>query len=197
MAMEKGKAKILDARESQSWKNGPSFSLGNRVQRALFIVVWAVAASWTPRQLAPWRRLLLRAFGASMAAGSDVRGSAKVWYPPNLVMGERAIIGPRVNCYNMALITLEARALVSQDAHLCGGTHNFDDAYFQLQAREIFIGADAWVCAEAFVGPGARVAEGTVVGARCAVFGQLKPWTVYSGNPGRVIRERKRFTPLP
>ena len=191
-----GKAKILDARESRSYLNGPSFSLGNRVQRALFIVVWALAASWTPRQLAPWRRLLLRAFGATMGAGSDVRGSAKVWYPPNLVMHERAMIGPRVNCYNMGLITLERGALVSQDANLCGGTHNFDDVHFQLVAREIRIGAQAWVCAEAFVGPGAQVGEGTVVGARCVVFGTLAPWTVYAGNPAKVVRERKRFAPL-
>lgn len=191
-----GKAKILDARESRSYLNGPSFSLGNRVQRALFIVVWALAASWTPRQLAPWRRLLLRAFGATMGAGSDVRGSAKVWYPPNLVMHERALIGPRVNCYNMGMITLERGAMVSQDANLCGGTHNFDDPHFQLVAREIRIGAQAWVCAEAFVGPGAQVGEGTVVGARCVVFGTLAPWTVYAGNPAKVVRERKRFAPL-
>ena len=191
-----GKAKILDARESRSYLNGPSFSLGNRVQRALFIVVWALAASWTPRQLAPWRRLLLRAFGATMGAGSDVRGSAKVWYPPNLVMHERAMIGPRVNCYNMGLITLERGALVSQDANLCGGTHNFDDAHFQLMAREIRIGAHAWICAEAFVGPGAQVGEGAVLGARSVAFGTLAPWTVYAGNPAKVVRERKRFTPL-
>jgi len=192
-----GKAKILDARESRPNLNGPSFSLGNRVQRALFIVTWSLLASWTPRQLAPWRRQILRTFGATMAAGSDVRGSAKVWYPPNLVMHAHAVIGPRVNCYNMGLIVLERGALVAQGAHLCGGTHNFDDPHFQLQAREIHIGAQAWICADAFVGPGAHVGEGTVVGARCVAFGTLAPWTVYAGNPAKVVRERKRFAPLP
>lgn len=194
--MASGKAKILDASASRSYLGGPSFSLGNRVQRALWIVVWALAASWTPRQLAGWRRLLLRAFGASVAQGSDVRGSATVWYPPNLVLHEHAVIGPRVNCYNMGLVTLERGALVSQDAHLCGGTHNFDDAHFQLVARDITIGAHAWVCAEAFIGPGTEVGEGAVVGARAVAFGALAPWTVYAGNPARAVRARQRFTPL-
>lgn len=192
-----GKSEILDALASRPSFNGPSFSLRNRLLRALFIVVWAATATWTPRQLAPWRRFLLRSFGASMAPRSDVRGSARVWYPPNLVMHEGAVIGPRVNCYNLGPITLGRRALVSQDAHLCSGTHDFDDPHFQLQARAILIGAQAWVCAEAFVGPGTQVGEGAVVGARCVVFGELAPWTVYAGNPGRPVRERQRFEPLP
>lgn len=195
MSDTRTKAKILEGPEAGMAAGGPSFSLGNRIQRAIWILVWAICASWTPRQLAPWRRLLLRSFGATMDAGSDVRGSARVWYPPNLVMRERALIGPRVNCYNMGLITLERGASVSQDASLCGGTHHFDDAGFQLVARDIVIGAQAWIAAEAFVGPGATIGEGAVLGARGVAFGRLDPWTVYAGNPARPVRERKRFAP--
>nr|WP_301334511.1 putative colanic acid biosynthesis acetyltransferase [Variovorax dokdonensis] len=160
--------------------------------RAAWLVVWAVAASWTPRQLAPWRRLLLRCFGARMAPGSDVRASARVWYPANLSMDERAVIGPQVNVYSMGLIEVGHDALVSQGAHLCAGSHDSDSPEFQLVAKPIRIGAHAWVAAEAFVGPGANVGEGAVVGARAVVFGELQPWTIYSGNPARVIRPRRR-----
>lgn len=146
--------------------------------------------------MAGWRRLLLRIFGATVESGSDVRASARVWYPPNLILREKAIIGPKVNCYNMDTITLERGALVSQGVHLCAGTHDIDDPYFQLKARPITIGAAAWVAADAFVGPGAHIGEGTVVGARCVAFGELLPWTVYSGNPARVVRPRRRFAPL-
>ena len=78
---------ILDARESAPAEGGPSFSLENRLIRAAWIGVWLVGAAWTPRQFAPWRRFLLRCFGARMAPGSDVRASARVWFPAHLEMG--------------------------------------------------------------------------------------------------------------
>jgi putative colanic acid biosynthesis acetyltransferase WcaF len=186
---------ILDARESAPSEGGPSFSLENRLIRALWIVVWSVGAAWTPRQLAPWRRFLLRLFGARMAPGSDVRASARVWFPAHLEMHARAVISPRVNCYCMGPIVIGEDALVSQGAHLCAGTHDYDSPEFQLKARAIHIGARAWIAAEAFVGPGAHIGEGAVLGARAVAFGQLAPWTVYSGNPARPIRQRRRPAP--
>ena len=163
--------------------------------RALWIPVWFVGASWTPRQWKAWRRLLLRAFGARMGPGSDVRGSARVWYPPLLEVHADALVGPHVNCYTMGLIVIGRGALVSQGAHLCAGTHDIDSADFQLKARPIHVGARAWIAAEAFVGPGTRIGEGAVVGARAVAFGELKPWTVYSGNPARAIRARRHTAP--
>jgi len=183
---------ILDAKQSGLTTGGPSFSLRNRLIRALWIVVWLLGARWTPRQLHPWRRFLLRSFGASMAPGSDVRGSATVWLPSNLEMHERALIGPGVTCYCMGRIVLGHDVIVSQRAHLCAGTHDYNTPDFQLQARPISIGAHAWVAAEAFVGPGAVIGEGVVLGARAVALGKLEPWTVYSGNPAQPVRARRR-----
>lgn len=182
---------ILDAERSDPRSGGPSFNLENRVRRGAWNVAWLLLASWTPRQLHAWRRFLLRAFGARMAATADVRGSARVWHPPHLAMAERTVIGPRVNCYNMAPISLGAGALVSHDAHLCAGSHDIDSPAFQLVARPIAIGAEAWIAAEAFVGPGVTVGEGAVLGARGAAFRDLEPWAVYSGNPAQKLRSRR------
>ena len=41
----------------------------------------------------------------------------------------------------------------SGPVHLCTGSHDYESEQFRLFARPIAIGADAWVCAEAFVGP--------------------------------------------
>ncbi|MBS0450568.1 MAG: putative colanic acid biosynthesis acetyltransferase [Proteobacteria bacterium] len=182
---------ILDARESAPAEGGPSFSLENRLIRAVWIGVWLACAAWTPRQFAPWRRFLLRCFGARMAPGSDVRGSARVWFPAHLEMAQGAVVGPGVNVYCMGTISLGEDVLISQGAHLCAGTHDYDSPQFQLVARPIHVGARAWIAAEAFVGPGTRVGEGAVLGARAVAFGELEPWTVYSGNPARPIRKRR------
>jgi len=173
---------------------GASFSLSNRITRLVWILVWASLASWTPRWLQPWRRALLLAFGAKMGTKADVRGSARVWLPVNLEMGDHAVIGPRVNCYNQGLIKIGARALVSQGVHLCAGSHDIDDPDFPLVARSIEIGAHAWVAAEAFVGLGACIGEGAVIGARAVAFGRYEAWSVYSGNPAKFIRMRLQNT---
>lgn len=182
---------ILDAQAAGSRDGGPSFSLGNRLTRLAWRATWLVGAAWTPPPLRAWRRLLLRLFGARMGRGADVRGSARVWLPANLEMGERAVIGPGVDCYNQAPVTLAADALVSQRAHLCAGTHDVDDPHFQLVARPIRIGRNAWIAAEAFVGPGAEIGDGAVVGARAVAFGRLEAGMIYAGNPARPVRARR------
>lgn len=184
---------ILDVSGSTGKDRPASFTLRNRLTRAAWSVAWLALAAWTPKQLAPWRRLLLRAFGARMGQGTDVRGSVRVWLPSHLVMEDGALIGPGVVCYNMAPVTLGAGVLVSQRAHLCAGSHDFDDPSFQLEARPITIGREAWIAAEAFVGPGVTVGEGAVLGARAAAFRHLDPWTVYTGNPARPLRPRRRI----
>jgi putative colanic acid biosynthesis acetyltransferase WcaF len=183
---------LLDAAAHEPLHGGPSFSLANRVLRAVWRVTWWGLASWTPRQLHPWRRFLLRLFGASMASGSDVRGSARVWLPQNLSMGADSVIAQGVICYNQAPVSVGNRVLVSQRAHLCAGTHDYNDPDFQLVARPIAIQDDAWLAAECFVGPGVRVGAGAVLGARGVAFGTLEPWTVYTGNPARVVKARRR-----
>ena len=182
---------ILDAQASRSLEGGPSFSLRNRLIRAAWNLAWRLLVSWTPPPLHAWRRFVLRTFGASVAPTAIIHGSARIWLPANLQLGRYAVIGPRTTIYNMSDIVLEDYAMVSQGAHLCTGTHDIEDPYFQLKSRPITIATRAWVAADAFVGPGVRVGEGSVLGARGCTFRDLEPWTVYTGNPAQEIRKRK------
>ncbi len=173
---------------------GPSFSKANRVVRLVWMFTWWALGSWTPPMLHPWRRFLLRLFGAKMGRRSDVRGSSRVWLPANLELGDHALIAQGVKCYNQAAIWLGEWALVSQGAHLCAGTHDIDDPNFPLIARPIRIGAFAWVAADAFVGPGCTIGEGAVLGGASVAFGRLEDWMVYVGNPARPLRARQHVS---
>lgn len=182
---------IVDASETEPWHGGASFALRNRIYRLVWSMTWRVLASWTPPPLHGWRRMLLRLFGAKVAPTAHVYPSVRIWSPANLELGDFAAIGPEVTVYSMAKITFAPYSIVSQGAHLCAGTHDIEDAQFQLYARPITIGRRAWVAAEAFVGPGVVVGDGAVLGARGCAFRSLEPWTVYAGNPARVIKPRK------
>jgi putative colanic acid biosynthesis acetyltransferase WcaF len=191
---------ILDARKTNPWQGGASFTVRNRLYRTLWSVTWKLLASWTPPPLHGWRCFLLRLFGARVARTAHVYGGARIWSPANLTIGESAAIGGGAIIYSMAPITLGDYAIVSQGAHLCAGTHDVNDRNFQLRARPIYIGTRAWVAAEAFVGPGVTIGDGAVLGARACAMRDIAPWTICSGNPAVLLRARRRFdleaTPL-
>ena len=184
---------VLDTAGRSSLEGAPSFSLQNRMFRFAWIFTWGLLASWTPAPLHGWRCFLLRLFGAKIGSGVRVYGSANIWYPPNLEMGDFACIGWNSVIYCQAKITLQSHATVSQYAHLVAGSHEIDSPSFQLYAQPISIGAYAWISSGAFVGPGVDVGEGAVLGARGVAFAALKPWTVYAGNPAKEIRQRRNW----
>jgi putative colanic acid biosynthesis acetyltransferase WcaF len=190
-----GQSDVLDARVSGAIRGGPNFTLAHRARRAAWYLTWMLLASWTPAPFHAWRRFLLRVFGAKVAATARIWGSTRVFYPPNLEMHDYAVLGWRVQCYNMAKITLEHYANVAQFAHLCAGSHDIDDPQFQLVAKPITIRSFAWIAADGFIGPGVTVEEGAVLGARGVTFRDLKPWTVYGGNPAKPIRARAYCPP--
>lgn len=167
-----------------------SFGVGHLLLRGLWGVVWSLLFRPSPRMLHGWRRLLLRLFGARIAPGAKIYPSAKVWGPWNLTMEKGAVIGPDVDCYCVAPISIGEQTTVSQYSYLCAATHDFEHPDFPLVAKPIVIENQVWVAADVFVGPGVRIGEGAVVGARSTVSSDLPPWQVCVGSPARPRRER-------
>ncbi|WP_374576565.1 colanic acid biosynthesis acetyltransferase WcaF [Phenylobacterium sp. J367] len=180
----------LSAASSRPLAGGPSFSFRNRITRLSWGVTWALFARWTPNSFNIWRLFLLHLYGAKVRRTSAISPSAKIWFPPNLVLGDRCALGRRVNCYNMAPVTIGDHAIVSEGAFLCAGSHDVDDPNFQLVVAPVVIGPSAWLAADAMVGPGVIVGEGAVLGARSVAFRDLQPWTIYVGNPASAVRAR-------
>jgi putative colanic acid biosynthesis acetyltransferase WcaF len=180
----------LDARTARPMQGGPSFSLGNRVLRAVWGLAWLVLCRFTPPPLHGWRRLVLRAFGARVERGTRVHASAVVWLPANLELGANCLIGPRVRLYNQGRISIGGGVVVSQGAHICASSHDLRDPHFQLVLRPVRIAAGCWIAAEAFVGPGVTMHERAVLAARGALFGDAQADTVYRGNPATAVKPR-------
>lgn len=183
----------LRATGTETFKGAASFPLRHRLLRLTWNITWAVLASWTPPPLHRWRVFLVNIFGGNVHSSCSIYSSVRIWYPPNLTMERFAALGPGVECYSMGAIELKAFAIVSQRAFLCTGTHNIQESNFQIGARPIHIGANAWIAAESFIGPGVTVGEGAVLSARGAAFRNLEPWTVYQGNPAVAIKSRNSF----
>jgi putative colanic acid biosynthesis acetyltransferase WcaF len=168
----------------------PSFSVQNRLLRFAWGIVYAIFFRPSPRPLHAWRSFLLRAFGASMGRDCHIYPGARIWAPWNLFCGYQATIADGATVYNPKPVTLGSYAIISQDAYLCGATHDYENPGFPLISFEISIGAFAWVCARATVQPGVSMGEGAVLALGAVATHNLDSWTVYAGIPARKIKMR-------
>lgn len=158
--------------------------------RVLFALARPLFA-WSPRPAWGFRRAVLRAFGAAVGAGAHVAPGVRIRMPWNLSIGDRAAVGDGAILYALGKIGIGDDATVSQGAHLCAGTHDFRVPAMTLLTPPIAIGAGAWVCADAFVGPGVAVGAMAVVGARAVVVRDVPPGAIVAGNPARRIGTRE------
>lgn len=161
-------------------------------------VMWG-AGQWlirlSPRPLFAWRRAVLRAFGATVGPHVHIYPSTRIYMPWNLRVGAWAAIGEDVLVYNLGPVSIGERATISHRAHLCAGTHDDRRPDLPLLKPPIDIGPQAWICADAFVGPGVTVGEGAVVGGAAVAVRDVPPWTVVAGNPAREVRKRVLLAP--
>lgn len=156
-------------------------------------ILWACAHplfALSPRPFWAWRRFLLRLFGARIGRAVHVYPSVRIAIPWNLTVGDYSAMGDRAIVYSLGRISLGARVTVSQGAHLCAGTHDYRDPAMPLLKLPITIEDDAWICAEAFIGPGVRVHQKAIVGARCVAMKDVAAGEIVVGNPARLLRSR-------
>jgi len=169
----------------------PSFSRSDRLRR--FIWGMAYAALFRP-SLAPfheWRSFLLRLFGATLGPNCHIYPKAVIWAPWNLRCEDVVAVADGATIYNPSEVFLGSHSIVSQEAYLCGASHDYNDPGFPLISAPIRIEAYAWVCARATVQMGVKVSEGAVLALGSVATKDLEAWHVYAGLPARKIKMRQ------
>lgn len=173
----------------ESNRAAQKYTAREQVQRILWMF-GRVLFQLTPRPCFGLRRAILRGFGARIGHAVNTYPTTHIYFPWHLVVDDYASIGEWVLVYNLGTVRVGKAASVSHRAHLCAGTHDYRSADLPLIKLPINIGDNAWICADAFVGPGVNIGEGAVVGACAVVVSDIEPWAVYAGNPARFIKTR-------
>lgn len=158
--------------------------------RLVWVIVWATVWKVCWKRFRLGRPLILRLFGATVDLRAEISGSAKIQFPWLVKAGSYIAIGPRATLYNLGGIEIGDQVIISQDAYLCGGTHDYTLPTSPLVKKKIKIGSGAWIGAGAYIGPGVTIGEGSVLGARAVVVKDVEAWTVVAGNPARVLKRR-------
>ncbi|GAC1655990.1 MAG: putative colanic acid biosynthesis acetyltransferase [Acidobacteriaceae bacterium] len=169
----------------------PAFAASDRARRLLWNICHSLLYRPSPRSLHAWRAFLLRAFGATLGPGCHFYPGSRIWAPWNLRCEDAVAVADGAEIYNPAPIFLGSHAILSQDAYICGATHDYDDPGFPLLAYEMSLGRYSWICARASVAPGVSVSEGAVLGLGSVATRDLQAWWVYAGVPATKIKQRK------
>ena len=106
-------------------------------------------------------------------------------------MGDWSAIGEDAFIYNLGKVTLGEKVTISHRAQLCAGTHDYTQPDLPLLKPPIVIENQAWICADAFIGPNVTIGEGAIVGARAVVMKNVEPWMIVAGNPAKLIKKRE------
>jgi len=153
-------------------------------------LLWAALVPlfrFSPRLCWGWRRFLLRCFSAKVGRHVHIHPSVRIFIPWHLEIGDWSSVGFDALLYNLGPLKIGEKVTISQRAHLCGGSHDFRDPAMPLLKLPIDIGDGAWICADAFIGPGVRIGGKAVIAARGVVVKDVEGGSIMGGNPAKLI----------
>jgi putative colanic acid biosynthesis acetyltransferase WcaF len=173
---------------------------GFRGRSALVVQLWWAVQSTlfrlSPQVAYPFRRWLLRLFGARIGKAVQIRPTADITYPWKLEIGDGCWIGDEVVLYTLGSITIGKNSVISQRSYICAADHDMTAVDFPIRARPVSIGSEVWIATDVFVAPGVSIADGAVVAARSSVFSDMPAYQLCVGTPCRPLRPRPRSTPV-
>ncbi|AHJ28638.1 WcaF family extracellular polysaccharide biosynthesis acetyltransferase [Nodularia spumigena CS-584] len=148
-----------------------------------------VESSWLP--ITSVKVGILRIFGASIGEGVRIKPGMRVKFPWRLTLGDYVWIGEDAWIDNLAPVTIESHACISQGVYLCTGNHDWSDLNFELKIAPIYIQESSWIGAKSVIGPGVTIGKGAVLTIGGVAAKSLASMTIYAGNPAEPIKERK------
>ena len=166
------------------------YTLQEKVWRLLWAITQHTLFRFSFHTWDKWRIFLLRSYGADVDYSCMVRRTVRVECPWNLVVGRNSCLGDGAIVYCLGKVTIGERVSVSQQVHICAGTHDYTKEDMPLLRPPVTIENDVWLAADAFVGPNVTVRESAILGARGVAMRDLDANTIYAGNPATIVKKR-------
>jgi acetyltransferase-like isoleucine patch superfamily enzyme len=134
---------------------------------------------------------------AALGAGSYLHKRASLRSPENISIGSDVSIGPdsRLWASPGAKLRIGDKALFGPNVLVLTSNHGAAERDVAMVdqpwiEREVHIGADVWIGANAVVLPGVTIGDHSIIAAGAIVTKDVAPYSVVGGVPARVIMSR-------
>ncbi|WP_330848304.1 acyltransferase [Aliarcobacter butzleri] len=116
-------------------------------------------------------------------------------------LGDNVIIRPNTMLFadprkgEQASIIIEENVMLGSGVHIYVANHRFDDTNEPIisqghyEAKSVILKKGSWIGANSIILAGVTIGENSVVGAGSIVTKDIPPFTVYAGNPAKLIKE--------
>lgn len=129
------------------------------------------------------------------SCGKNVNIEKNAEFDSSVRIGNNSGLG--INCRIAPQVTIGDNVMMGPDVLIYTQNHKFSDVYRNMDEqgfddlKEVHIGDNVWIGARVIILPGVNIGEGSVIGAGAVVSKDVPPFSVFVGNPGRVVKYRK------
>lgn len=170
--------------------NNSNYAPGGTIKRLLWYGTnWLFFATLLPFP-SSLKCKLLRLFGASVGKRVVIKPNVNIKYPWFLSIGSDVWVGEGAWIDNLATVTIENNVVISQDAYLLTGSHDYRRRTFDLITQPITLHEGSWVGAKATICPGVTLHEYAVVSVGSIATQSCEAYGIYQGNPATLKRQR-------
>jgi putative colanic acid biosynthesis acetyltransferase WcaF len=162
----------------------------SKVKVQLWWIVQSTLFRCSPQFLFPWRRFLLRLFGAKIGKQVNIRSSVRVTYPWKLTVGDNTWIGDDCVLYNLGHINIGSNVAIAHKVYINTGGHLYDKITFDIFEKPVVIGDQCWITNDVYIAPGVTIGKGTIVSARSSVLKDLPAGKICFGTPAKPVKDR-------
>ena len=132
---------------------------------------------------------------------TEFRAGAYAITCSKISLGNNVIIRPNTMLFadpregENGSIIIEDNVMLGSGVHIYVANHRFDDInkpiIFQghYEAKSVILKKGCWIGANSIILPSVTIGENSVIGAGSVVTKNIPPFTVYAGNPAKLIKE--------
>ncbi|SFJ56378.1 acyltransferase [Celeribacter neptunius] len=135
---------------------------------------------------------------AKVSPTANIAPNAGFANAQNIEIGDNVTIGAYCQIWagpERAKVVIGKDALFAPDVMVTATTYRYNEGApvtdQAMDEADILIGADCWLGRGATILAGTVLGEGCIVGAHAVVRGEFAPYSILVGNPARVVSERR------
>lgn len=155
-----------------------------------FLLYFKKLARW-------WCSKKFKGFGFN----SEFRAGAYAICTDKIVIGNNVVIRPTSMLFASPLadhtqITIGNDVLIGSGVHMYVSNHEYQSIEIPIAhqghsvVRPLIIEDDVWIGANVIILPGVTIGKGAIIGAGSVITKSVPAYTVYAGNPARLIKSR-------